>query len=219
MDKNKKKMYLLGVVSVILLLSVIIIMGVDRGESVSDLLEEVVSSEADLDTSSNYKIDSYNTLSKKVTVLILQTKEEEYRLVKDMKDGITRVYKDDVEIGTSDYEATNSESAQFINLEPIGETFDSSGLEYKQIADGLVYQISNSQTREYLQNFYDDGYELDTQIATSIYNEIYLKNEAEKSYYRIIVVNNLDLMLVSELDDLSMLDRQNILQIRETLGD
>lgn len=217
MSKHNRKMYFLGIASVVILISVWIVMGIDEGESVSDLLEGVVEQET-LPDKSVYEIENPNTLVNRVEVMILQTKEDEYKLIKDMKDGLVKVYKDEVEVGESLYQANNSEPAQLLNLEPItGEQFEETELEYKQIADGLVFQMDTHQTREYLQMLYGEGYEIEAQIATSIYNEVYLSNEDDGSYYRIIVVNGLDLTIVSELDDLSMLDINEILQIRDSM--
>lgn len=109
----------------------------------------------------------------------------------------------------SDEQTTYEEGSD----EPLNIT-DGISVEYRAVEDGLVYQMDKIQTRLYLQTFYSEGYTLDTQIATSVYNKLYLHNVTTDSWYSIIVVNSMDLVIVSELDDFSGVDINKIMEIQ-----
>ena len=114
-------------------------------------------------------------------------------------------------------EGVYSDEQTVENEETADEPMDISdglSMEYRAVEEGLVYQMDKVQTRLYLQTLYSEGYTLDTQIATSVYNKLYLHKVETDSWYSVIVVNSMDLVIVSELDNFSGVDINKIMEIQ-----
>lgn len=154
-------------------------------------------------------------------VMYLKHKSDVYKVVNIKED--TSVGRTTVEIrlndeyyGESTY-ADSNKAYELIDFSMVAS--DEEHLSFEHIADkaleeGLVYEISNDEAKLFVNGLLSDGYIIDTQVATNVYNDIYLSNESEGIYYRIIIVNNQNTMLLSELDEL-VIDTDSILELNK----
>jgi hypothetical protein len=84
------------------------------------------------------------------------------------------------------------------------EDVDFAFIDGKAISEDLVYELDKNSAIKFIQSLLNNNFVLDTQISTSTYNEYYLENSLDDEYYRIILLNNQDLMIISEIDSLDI---------------
>lgn len=82
----------------------------------------------------------------------------------------------------------------------------------KAVSDELIYRLDRTTIINFINTLLNNNYEINTQIATNTYNELYLENKMEKHFYRVIILNGQNLMIISEIENLSGLDINKIMQ-------
>lgn len=104
------------------------------------------------------------------------------------------------------------EDNDVIKEEVLQSGIDFLSISDKAVSEELIYRLDRSTIINFINTLLNNGYEINTQIATNTYNELYLENKMESHFYRVIILNGQNLMIISEIDNLSGLDINKIMQ-------
>lgn len=80
----------------------------------------------------------------------------------------------------------------------------------KAVEEGTLYQTDLDTNIQFVNSLLSDGYELNTQISTSVYNDLYLIGQDNN--LRIVIALNKPLMIISEMEEIDV-DIYSILNI------
>ena len=141
------------------------------------------------------------------------------------------IYRNYGYYGESSYNYTRDEyiDHEFIT---IGDTFGSSeedapepesklisieNIEDKAIESGLVYRVTTEDAIKVINNLIQEGYNLHYKISTSDYTDVYLEDlTALNTGLRVIFREEEDILIISEISDMSSIDIDTILQTKLT---
>lgn len=80
----------------------------------------------------------------------------------------------------------------------------------KAVEEGTLYQTDLDTNIQFVNSLLSEGYELNTQISTSVYNDLYLIGQDNN--LRIVIALNKPLMIISEMEEIDV-DIYSILNI------
>lgn len=134
---------------------------------------------------------------------------------------------EDIEFSTEVYTEESTEESTEVNTEESIEEITEENKIYETINDtnnyigfediasnaveeGTLYQTDLDTNIQFVNSLLSDGYELNTQISTSVYNDLYLTGQDNN--LRIVIALNKPLMIISDMEEIDV-DIYDVLNI------
>lgn len=176
--------------------------------SVEGTEESVIESVAETDLNSE-EVTSEEEVTSPSTETIANTEIEEESSEETINPSTETIANTDITEEENSSEITNVEVS--LNSNTVYEEYISfENIEEKAVEEGLLYETDLDTNIKFVNSLLSDGYELETQISTSVYNDIYLVGKDNS--FRIVIALNKPLMIISEITDLEI-DIDKILNI------
>ena len=232
---SEHKYKIIGGILALLFLIILLIFGKSCDKTTpKDKVEESLSSPIVVETKESSEVEDEGEIETEIMRLNDYTLNEVYSVIyAQSNSGNTRTYvtKNLGFYGNSNYNYTLEpyKEYDFITFEQViskdeelteelaPSTFTLEALADKAISEGMIYSLSTDESIKFVNNLIQEGYTLQYKVSTSKYTEVYLSDLSIKDppCLRIIIPEYEDILIISELSNISEVDLDKILQIKD----